>query len=600
MKLLRKAQDFRVREDGSLLVFFVVSIVAILGIMALSFDMGRRASTQTDMQSFADNVALAAAGELDGRADAITRAREAAEDAIIAANETLKAGASGTAAALTFDPLTDLVFYTSLPDSDTPGSFTVANLTASKYQLPTTDVTTSGSDAAFVGVRLDTVDVDWMFGNIFGNANLPDEAVGAIAIAGNAGFTCEVAPLMVCLPEVLPPTTPTRTVQTLAEGRAIRLRSVGRNAQWNPGEFGFLDIDWLLQNDQFAAGECANETPESRRQACMLAKGLRACFNSSGVEIQPGQRSGQETAGFNLPFGIFEQAMNQLRGDDGYEIGPHAVGGREVNNSCNDRGPSPDTMAFPLDNCHYPGNPAYPCDDNRFGDGTWSTGRTQYVDTNYGFQPERRRPSDPLPPYVQGSFFDFPAGMSLTRYEYYLLEIERAARGGKMPASFTFPHNGRTVSFTDPVHTQGNDGGRGGPPGLVEHESQYTTWDDYWPDTLPASGVNPIIPAAHDKSENGGPQCAQVEQNTNADRRVVIIAGIDCINQTLTGREVDVPVVEYYRTFMLSPATEVSNDPSNGQMFDLWVEVIEPIGGDEAGASTTAGTAFRRLVQLYR
>jgi len=45
---------------------------------ALSFDMGRVASTQSELQSFADNVALATAGELDGNADSITRAQAAA------------------------------------------------------------------------------------------------------------------------------------------------------------------------------------------------------------------------------------------------------------------------------------------------------------------------------------------------------------------------------------------------------------------------------------------------------------------------------------------------------------------------------------------
>ena len=163
MKPIRKIKDFRQREDGSLLIFFVVSIVAILGIMALSFDMGRRASTQSDMQSFADNVALAAAGELDGQPDSITRATAAAQSAIIAANEQLKAGASGSATTLQIAPVSaalpqgGLVFYSTLPATDAPGNYTVASLGATKYDLPAAGITSNPTAAAFVGVRLTEV-----------------------------------------------------------------------------------------------------------------------------------------------------------------------------------------------------------------------------------------------------------------------------------------------------------------------------------------------------------------------------------------------------------------------------------------------------------
>lgn len=576
MKFPKNIKSFTREEDGSLLVFFCISIIAILGIFALSFDMGRRASTQTDMQSFADNVALAAAGELDGSANAIVNARAAATSVIIAANENLKAGTG--AANLTLDFNTDLIFFTDLPERDRPGSFDPAVLsnTASvdyKYSLPAANRTTDPTQARFVGVTLNTRDVDWLFAGVVSN-NVPDAAVGALAIAGNSAYTCEVAPLMFCLPEVTPATTPA-TLQTLAPGRAVQLRSVGRDAAWNAGEFGFLNIDRLIANDpNAAAGVCASYTPESRRQACLLALGIEACFNSRNVDIQPGQRSGQETAGFNIPFGIFEAAMGTLRNDPGFEVGPHIVSGRDVNNgNCNDSGPlldgsgNPATMGFPLDDCHYSSS----CADGRFGDGNWSNGLDTYLDTNYRHLDSSGSEVRP------GDWFEFPVAPTdppLTRYEYYLKEIERAANGGVMS------------EYAGPVYNTDAD------------PAAYSSWDDYWPNP-PTTGYNPIIPDAHARPENGLPQCSQVEEGGGTDRRVVVIAGIDCVNQTLTGNETDVPVVQYYRTFMLSAATEISNDPSNGQMFDLWVEIIEPIGG-EGGGSTTTDSAFREIVQLYR
>ena len=65
-------------DDGAILVFWAVGLAVFLGVVALSFDTGRIFSTQSELQSFADHVALAAAGELDGADDAITRAQAAA------------------------------------------------------------------------------------------------------------------------------------------------------------------------------------------------------------------------------------------------------------------------------------------------------------------------------------------------------------------------------------------------------------------------------------------------------------------------------------------------------------------------------------------
>ena len=74
----RHAKKFIRDEEGTILVIVAMSLGMILGMIALSFDLGRIAATQSEIQSYADHVALAAAGELDGEADAITRANLAA------------------------------------------------------------------------------------------------------------------------------------------------------------------------------------------------------------------------------------------------------------------------------------------------------------------------------------------------------------------------------------------------------------------------------------------------------------------------------------------------------------------------------------------
>ena len=592
-------KTFARNEDGSLLVFFVISIVTILGIFALSFDMGRRASTQTDMQSFADNVALAAAGELDGSPGAIANARTAAANVINVANEQLKAGTGVAAAGLTitFDPQTDLVFYENLPARDTPASFDPAALEGTKYTLPGGG-TTDPALAVYVGVTLNTVDVDWLFAEVVSN-NVPDAAVGAVAIAGNAGYTCEIAPLMFCLPRE------NGASKTLVAGQAVRLEtSGGPNTSWNPGQFGYLNVDDAITDN----GPCAGLNPESRRQACLLARGLGACFQNRGVDIQTGQRAGQEIAGFNLPFGVFTSTMNGFTSEPAYATGPHTLSGQihtgngpncSINQNQTDTAqanPVTATMAFPLDDCHDAGN----CADGRFGDGDWSDGRDEYVEVNYthydtsggggngngnggnGNGNGNNGGGGTTPPTVlrQGSWFDFPEP-NLTRYQYYLREIERAANGGVMNAAGSGFYVG-TQYENDNI------------PGNL------SSWDDYWQDN--PSGLNPIIPDALGKQDNGLPQCGAVNPSTNTDRRVVIVAGIDCPPGALQGNEEDVPVVQYYRTFLLQPARNSSGGGgggSGGTPFEINVEIIEPVGG-EGGGSTTVDTAFREVIQLYR
>ena len=56
-------QKFRDDEDGTILILFGVSLVVFIGFLAIIFDMGRVTSSQSELQAYADSVALAAAGD---------------------------------------------------------------------------------------------------------------------------------------------------------------------------------------------------------------------------------------------------------------------------------------------------------------------------------------------------------------------------------------------------------------------------------------------------------------------------------------------------------------------------------------------------------
>ena len=557
MRPHRHIDQFLRREDGSLLVFFSVSVITILGIVALSFDLGRRASTQTDMQAYVDNVALAAAGELNGTPNAILNATAAANSVIAAANERLKAGTAGQEMTLVLE---SIVFYEDLPEADQPPAFDRATLASTKYQLPG-ETTTDPELARYVGIRLETVDVPWVFAGIF--SDLPSGGVGAIAVAGNTAWTCDIAPLLFCLPE-----DASGAPQELVRGQGINLRTARQGQRWRAGEFGFVDVDLD------PTGPCAGLTDEAGRQACLITAQARvaACFQPLRADTQTGQRPAQESAAFDMAFDIFDQSMIQFFNEAIYAPGPHSVRGRVPDASgdvCVPGDPSPDTMAFPLDDCH-PGG----CVDGRIGDGDWTLGRQVYVETNYGLD------ATGDPSLEDGSFFDFPTP-DLTRYDYYQLEILRAENGGVMSDFFTGSRFGRD-----------NDGAGEVPP-FEPAGPYYSTWDDYWPDTpAPGNPFNPIIPDAHGVWDNGLPQCNQnYTLPAREDRRVLLAGGIHCPSGSgsVVGFEQDVPIVDFYRLFQLGPTENVSGLP---ERFDLNVEVIERVDPSSLGGRT--------VVQLFR
>lgn len=371
------------RDDrGGILPLWALSLMAMLGLVAMSFDMGRIGITRTELQSFADSVALAAAGELDGEADAITRATAAAAN-LVSDSKTYGSGDATLAGSGDYT----LTFLSALPASD--------NTTP-------TAVTTNPRDASFVMVDVAQSNVALTIGAAFyrlSGATPIDSTAGARAIAGFTQYACDVTPLMFCVPS--------GTWDADANiGSMINLRSGGNGAAWGPGDFGFLDPAKFLADLE---GPCAGKTGVNL-DACLIGAtgSITQCFVQRGVDMEPGQKVGIADAIFNVRFDIYKAIMNGERNDPDYAPAPNVIKGIVPNGggSCigNNEAVSPDTVGLPRDDCFNP----LPGTCGRFGDGDWSIGRTNYVNTNYGGV-------DPHP-------------AATTRYEYYLAEI--AAAGG--------------------------------------------------------------------------------------------------------------------------------------------------------------------------
>ncbi|MCB2134333.1 MAG: hypothetical protein KDE08_00050 [Rhodobacteraceae bacterium] len=378
-------------ETGGILVLWMVCLTLVLGIVAMSFDMGRIASTQTELQSFADSVALAAAGELDGNSDAITRANRAAAN-LIADTQTFATGSQ----ALTTSDFT-LDFYRTLPSSD------LASISSGQ--------TTNARDAIYARVVVTPKTVPFTFGAAFftlAGATPSNNQIGAVAVAGFTQYACDITPMMFCIPS---PTFDAANPATI--GDMILLRSGGQGAAWGPGDFGFLQPSTLALD---STGSCAGINGAGPLLECVLgaAGSITQCFAQRGVDTEPGQKVGITDA-LNVRFDIFKGNLAQKKNDPLWAPAPNVIkgivprgGGNCIGQNSN---PSPNTLGLPRDNCFNNGT----C--TRYGNGDWSTGRANYVATNYGG-------TDPAP-------------SATTRYQMYLTEI--ANGGGAASGSAILP-----------------------------------------------------------------------------------------------------------------------------------------------------------------
>jgi Flp pilus assembly protein TadG len=384
-------------EDGGTLVFVGVCLTVLLGFAALTFDVGRVAATQSDMQAFADHVALAAAGELDGKTDAIVRATAAADD-LIQDRQTFATGPQALGGNTDFT----LRFLSGLPNTDRA------------YFDPTDDLssfeTTDATEATLVEVTTAQRTVFLPFFRAFSvlTGNEPsDGTVGARAVAGFTQYACDVTTLMFCLPP-----------EPLFEGQSILLRSGGQGTAWGAGDFGFVDPSSFEVDPN---GPCAGLSGVNLDVCLIAASGNRtACFAQRGIDLEPGQKVGITNAVFNTRFDMFNGVLSNKKNDPAYAPGPHVVSGLTSTGGgqclANNTEPSPDTMAFPPDDC-FGSALGCPNGGGRFGDGNWNNGRDDYVDINYGTPSGTAGTTDPF------------AGAS-TRFEYYKEEIASAGEDG--------------------------------------------------------------------------------------------------------------------------------------------------------------------------
>lgn len=395
-------------EEGGILVLFAASVGVIFGFMALVWDVGRTVSTATELQSFADHLALAAAAELDGDSGAIA----AAQAAVASGNfDDLQVFGDG-GAALDGSDVT-LTFYASVPDDDTDTLI---------------DVTANDQDALYVTVDIDPRTVASFLARILGGG-IADASLSARATAGRKRFACATTPLVFCAPD--------GNAYQPVPGRMIHLKM---NRLWQPGTFG------LLANNFEPGSDCGNTgTAGGAVVSCItgINENVTRCYDPTGVTIVNTVSANQVAGGLNSRFDIYLSQLTGLQNDGRFAPAPSVVKGiaSDDGNACiSDLDDVVDLSTLPSDRRSLPlprdacFEPSGTCSatGSRLGTGITATELDEYWAINHAT----------------------PRPGAATRFELYQEEVDAAPSFDRMLQKASSDETGAPICYrggTDPT-----------------------------------------------------------------------------------------------------------------------------------------------------
>jgi Flp pilus assembly protein TadG len=400
------------RDAGGTVVMWVTAALGIfLAIGALMVDSGRVYNLHSQLQTYADHAALAAAAELAGDSGAINRAIEAATGALSGAGPIVtdtQNYATG-AAALTIQTLTFLsALGSGMGHAGTVGGDDVVYTWTAGAAAPTANQSRA---ARFVQVSVAPRTVNYAIYPVVAALGFGGAVAATVDARATAGFTrtaCRIPPLMICNPNEDPVTGGGDFDAESWLGRQIRLRTQGAGAQWAPGSFGLLDISGMEVSDECSGGG-------ANLLRCVLGlvdSGLQCLPQGGTVNIQPGQAIAVND-GLNTRFDIWNPPLN--RNDPAFAPARNVTKGfRHDNNRCTwqQHDPATTTVGLPRDDCFASGTCGGP--DGEFGNGvSLNTLRNNYWAINH-------------PGVAWPSIWDptaTPPGVQPTRYQIYRYEI---------------------------------------------------------------------------------------------------------------------------------------------------------------------------------
>ena len=343
---------FRRDERGYALTLTLVALPLIMGVAAYVIDASRVANLHTDLQDAADAMALAGARELDGRDDAIPRAK-AAIAAMTGNSAWFGNGGDGMAmgskVAMTYNAANGqgqvtVQFMEGIPATDdeaigasncvTPdGGSASCNV---ELSWPG-NVAQQSNKAAYVRVRATPVNVRTIFP--LPGLGRDDISVAAEAVATYTAAACDITPVFICNPYEGegPESFNDRFKSGDLYAREYRLQL--NQSTPGPGNFAFL--------------QTADPGGSALREA-LATNSPGVCQARRDIETKTGGTIGPAEQGLNTRFGIYAGPMSGS--DSKYRPAKNVRMGQDYGNSkknpsCNTYSPETNQYeAMPLPN----------------------------------------------------------------------------------------------------------------------------------------------------------------------------------------------------------------------------------------------------------
>lgn len=219
---MRNIRNFVSDQKGAVAASYAIGITGLIIVAGAAFDYSRIMGLDTELQTAADQAALAAVTQLDKKDGACARAGNAAVELL--RNVTLLSNDNlGNSVTLNSDSTVAVA-------DDACASFTGITFFADNSGT----IALTDEDARFVTVETDMRVARFSFtplGGLFG------ADARALATAGMGSAVCEVPPLMICSPN------PGSFDANAYIGRGVEVTKKGNGPNsWAPGIFGFLDV----------------------------------------------------------------------------------------------------------------------------------------------------------------------------------------------------------------------------------------------------------------------------------------------------------------------------------------------------------------------
>lgn len=405
-------------ESGAVAAVYALALPALLAAGGIAFDFARMAALDTELQTAADQAALAAASQLDGTTDARTRATTAAQTLIT--NQTRFAN-DGLGAAIGIDAL-NIEFYV-----DKAG----------------TDLADNDGEANFVNVTVNTRTANYALTPIVGAFSAD---MSAEAFAGVGSAICGVVPFFICNPtEPVGNTDPYYPVG-VTPGVGIVMGEGG--SQWGPGNFGFIETlgsgaanaaEALASNALFSS--CVQTDQNVTTETGNILNAVRDSLNIR-FDFAPGNASACKSGPCSPSTNVMKDVVRpsgsctwQQNPADSANMLTNSPGRyRPATNAPLNSSITPQIMGHPRDICHSLGGTSYPCAYGRVGDGVWD--RAAYFRSNH-----------PGLDWVNTDGL----GATVTRYQTYLWEAEDTSRlpnkaGSGGLSAYNTPQTGQCVA----------------------------------------------------------------------------------------------------------------------------------------------------------